>query len=366
MKSRILAIHYSPGVFWRYFEGFQGRVDFYLLTERRAIKNLPRYATHVINCFLHALGLSKQLGKYDVFIFMCPPYFHFVYLPILRLCRKPIVTVVMDAYSEISRESLWQAPSVVKIFRKILFPFYLISETLAIKMSDFVFCVSTYLVKKFKRINENVFYCPNGADVAFVSRIKPKKASKCYVYYMGGFLKWRGVDLLFHAFEEVVRKFPNVRLVLAGGLPEELKYYPEILPFLAKSHVIYLGPLPHEEAIAYLKGARIAVLPNRNTVFSRTISSIKVFEYIAAEIPQVCTDSGEHAGWVRKLGVGLVVKDDPKDIAKGITKLLTDKRLYRILKMNCRRAKWEIDSKRLGREWFQYLEELFSSANRKT
>ena len=63
-------------------------------------------------------------------------------------------------------------------------------------------------------------------------------------------------------------------------------------------------------------------MPNRNTIFSRTISSIKVFEYIAAEVPQICTDSGEHADWVKKLNVGIVVKDNINDLAAGDIKAI--------------------------------------------
>jgi len=250
-----------------------------------------------------------------------------------------------------------QAPFIVKLLRVILFPFYLLSETVAIKMSDNVFAVSTYLVEKFRRMNKSVVHIPNGADVELISRIRPVKLAKCYVYYMGGFLKWRGIDLLCQAFEIVRKRFPNVRLVLAGGLPEEIKYYPEIRPYLLQPYVIYLFGCSHEQAISYLKGAKIAILPNRNTIFSRSISS-KVFEYIAAEIPQVCTDSGKHAQWVRRLDVGLVVKDDPKAIAEGITQLLTNKKLYKRFKTNCKKRKWKIDSKRLRNCWFRYLEEI--------
>jgi glycosyltransferase involved in cell wall biosynthesis len=53
-----------------------------------------------------------------------------------------------------------------------------------------------------------------------------------------------------------------------------------------------------------------------------------VFEYIAAEVPQVCTDTGEHACWVKRLDAGIVVKDTPEDIAAWIITLLKNKKLY--------------------------------------
>lgn len=323
----------------------------------------PKVKITVSNKFLHALkmmiNLPRFLVKYDTFIFISPPYFHFLCIPILRIFGKTVVAVPVDAYSEIVKESLWQAPPGRKILRKLFYPFYVISETVSVKLSSAVFCFSNYLFAKYQRINRNVFRTPNGADVELISKIKPKRVEKDYIFYMGGLPKWRGIDLLVNAFE-TVRKNHDVKLLLAGGNEEELKYYPE-LKSLKLEGVLYLGNLPHEEAISYLKGAKIAVLPNRNTLFSRTISSIKVFEYIAAEIPQVCTDSGEHADWVRKLNVGIVVKDTAEDIARGITELLENKELYNSLKENCRKRKEEIDYKVLRKPWIKYLEKINSS-----
>jgi len=345
-EGRVIALHYDSRISG-FFEGFRN-FDFFLMSPGR---------TTYLDKFKHALrfmiNLRCSLTRYKVFIFVCPPYFHFFCLPILKLYRKTVVTLVVDAYSEIARERFWQAPLRVLVLRKLLFLFYLFSELVSIRMSDQVFCVSRYLVKKFERFNPNVFHTPNGADVSFVSKVKPARTDFDYIYYMGGFLKWRGIDLLAKAFE-IVRKNFRVKLLLAGGIPEELKYWPEMINFLISEDVIHLS-LSHEEAVSFLKGAKVAVIPNRNTILSRTISSIKGFEYIAAEIPQVCTDSGEHAEWVRKLDVGIVVKDTPEDIARGIMKLLEDKKLYNKLKRNCKKRKWEIDSKRLRAAWYDYL-----------
>lgn len=345
--NKIIGIHYDSEIS-TFFDDFRN-LDFFLISPGREV-TFKRKVEHALRFMMN---LHRFLTKYKVFIFVCPPYFHFFCLPILKLCRKTVVTLVVDAYSEIAKERFWQAPLHVVLLRKLLFPFYLLSELVSIKMSDKVFCVSKYLVKKFGRFNQNVFYTPNGAYVSFVSKVRPAKVDFDYIYYMGGFLKWRGIDLLVKAFE-TIRKNHDVKLLLAGGNEEELRYYPELKSLKLKD-TFYLGNLPHEEAISYLKRAKIAVLPNRNTIFSRTISSIKVFEYIAAEVPQVCTNSGEHADWVRKLGVGIVVKDTPEDIARGIMKLLEDKKLYNKLKRNCKKRKWEIDSKRLRAAWYDYL-----------
>jgi len=355
--KKVIGIDYSP--FPRPLPSLS-----FLESIKNATLFLPKKATLAEQLKL-ILKLYLNLPRFlnhRVFIFVSPPYFHFGCILILKALRRRVITVAVDAYSEIVKEKFWQAPFWKKIVRKMMYPFYLISETLSIKNSDKVFCVSIYLSKRYRRLNKNVYYTPNGANVMLISKIRPKKLGKNVIFYMGGFPKWRGVDLLIKAFELVSRKH-DVKLILVGGSKEELHYYPELKQLLKVKGVIYLGPLSHEKAISYLKGAKIAVMPNRNTIFSRTISSIKVFEYIAAEVPQVCTDSGEHADWVKKLNVGIVVKDNVNDIAAGILKLLDNKKLYDKLKKNCRIRKMKIDYKVLRKAWFDYLKSIQSEKN---
>lgn len=353
---KTIGIDYTPGPtqpsssFFEFCEGLT------LILPSPKAKMAPGIGDKLLHALRIMINLPRFLTKYDVFIFISPPYFHFPCIPILRIFRKTSVTIALDAYSEIVKESLWQAPPGRKILRKLFYPFYVISEIISIKLSNAVFCVSTYLSTKYQRINRNVFRTPNGANVALISKIKPRMIEKEYIFYMGGFPKWRGIDLLVKAFKKV-RKNHDIKLLLCGGSEEELKYYPELRSLKLKD-VLYLGYLPHKEAISYLKGAKIAVLPNRNTVFSRTISSVKVFEYIAAEVPQVCTDSGEHAEWAKKLNVGIVVKDTVEDIAQGITELLENEKLYNSLKENCRKRKRKIDYRIFRKPWIRYLEKL--------
>lgn len=361
--NEILVIGCSPEIplFFGGLDPFRNlkNLDFFLMPSGTKI-DYKRRLKHVLK---FVVNLPRFLTKYDVFIFT-DPYLLFLSVPILKFFKKTVAVTTIDAYSEIAKESLWPASFQRKILRKLFYPFFLFSEVALAKLGDVNFCVSKYLFNKHKKLGgKNVYYTPNGADVELISKIEPKKMEKDYIFYMGGLVKWRGTDLLVKALE-IVRKKHDIKLVLAGGWGGgKRECYPELVKLLnkMKDEVIYLGYLPHEEAISYLKGAKIAVMPNRDTIFSRTISSIKVFEHIAAEVPQVCTDSGEHAAWVRKLNVGIVTKDRAEDIARGILRLLEDEKLYNALKGNCRKQKWKIDYRRLRGPWIKYLENITGS-----
>jgi glycosyltransferase involved in cell wall biosynthesis len=295
--------------------------------------------THAL---LFYLLFPYYLCTKKAFLFIAPPYFHFLAVPLIRFFGKKVLTVVGDAYSEIAFEPLWQASWFTQQLRKLLFPIYWLSEYIAIAFSNETFAVSTYLVQKYARWSKTAL-TPNGAPVADIHAIKAKPVvPEEYVYYMGGLLKWRGIDLLMQAFQHVKQQYGKpLKLVIVGGHQEELAHYPELRD--AAEDVVFTGRMSHDDAIAALKAAKIAVLPNRNTLMSRTISSIKVFEYIAAGIPQVCTDTGDHADWVRKTETGVVVQDSAEDLAAGMLRLLTDGKQYAAYARNCTKAQQDID-----------------------
>ena len=323
----------------------------------------PKYKPTIGYRILHAFNFFRKLGqfvkKHSVFVFISPPYFHFPSLLILRILRKRVVTVVVDMYGEIALEKMWQAPLYKKILRRLSFPIYELTERMSIKLNNAVFYSPISLTGKYKGLNKNVYRVRNGANVEKISRIKPKTYEKETIFYMGGFPRWKGIDLLLKAFEIVKKKHDVVQLVLVGGCKEEIQHDPELRELLDRTKdVVLIGYSPHAETISHLKGAKIAVMPARDSFVTRSLSSLKVFEYIAAEVPQVCTDTGEHADWVRKLGAGVVVKDTPEDIAGGILTLLENRGIYEQKKENCRKRKWEIDHKVLWGPYLSYLSKI--------
>ncbi len=319
------------------------------ISKSRQFVSFNAKRSNVLMKLLHGikfmLMLPYLIAKYNDFLFIVPPYFHMFAMPILGLFGKRTASIVGDAYSEIAFEDLWQSSRPVKLIRKIIYPLYVISEYLGTKFNTHLFVVSTYLMRKYRRWGCNPIHLPNGADVQEISNTKPKHIfPEDYVIYFGGLLKWRGIDLLMKAFEEVKKKYNKPLKLVVIGRKDQLRHYPEI-NLLAKklgNDLIMPGSMPHEQTMAALKGAKVAILPNRNTLMSKTISSIKVFEHLAAETPQVCTDSGDHALYVKKFGIGVVVKDNAEDIAAGILKVLQPKEQSRIRK-NCKKYKHLVD-----------------------
>lgn len=302
------------------------------------IPNIFDYIYHTIRIILN-LG---TILKHDAVLFITPPFFDCIIIPLMKAANKQIYTVVMDAQYEVALNFSRK----LTLFHKIYYYFASLLENYSVKNSDKVFAVSKYLYDKYSPLNKNIFLIPNGADVDDIAAIKGKRLfDEFTITYMGGFESYRGIELLIDAFRlfklqnnRNMHKKPVLLLIGTGPDFDQIKKYAN-----NDKDIKFAGVLQHDKAIAYCKGSDVLVMPSRNSLSSKTISSIKCFEYIACEIPCIVTNTGDHAYFVKKYKAGMVVRDNANEIASAITKLSSNKKLYSQIVSNCRKAKKHID-----------------------
>ena len=119
----------------------------------------------------------------------------------------------------------------------------------------------------------------------------------------------KGLDILLAAFENLLREFPGVRLVMAGY---EFDSYERLVAGLSaevKQKVEYAGFLTGPQKTALLSGARIVVLPSRHES-----SPISIVEAAACGKPLVVSDI-EEMSFVEENNFGLRF---PAGSAKGL------------------------------------------------
>ena len=301
-------------------------------------KIIINYVDYFFYTLVSIVMLPYLLIKFNKFVFYSPPFFSVLIIPLFRLFGKKVYIMSFDAQIPVALES-----KRITALRKLKLVVGKMMEDISIIFANKVFAVSKFLVDYYEGINKNVVHVPNGADVESISKIKPKRRFKEYtIAYLGGFEKFRGIDLLIDVFCNI-RKDINAKLFLMGGGPdfERVKKYAAGNP-----DIVFTGFIKHDDAMGYIKGSDIVVMPSRNTISSQTISSIKCFEYVACEVPHIVTESGEHAYWTKKYETGLVVKDNIVEISKAILRLMNDKELYSKLIDNCKKHKKDIDYKK--------------------
>jgi glycosyltransferase involved in cell wall biosynthesis len=141
------------------------------------------------------------------------------------------------------------------------------------------------------------------------------------VLYTGTFEAYQGLDLLFDAMKIVRVTRPDVRLVLAGGKPDQVDRFRAMAVERSIGDITtFSGERPAAEIPAYLLAADILTSPRSRG----TNTPLKIYQYLRSGKPIVAT---------RLLTHTQVLSDDtafltgvaPQEFAQGILDALTDR-----------------------------------------
>jgi glycosyltransferase involved in cell wall biosynthesis len=106
------------------------------------------------------------------------------------------------------------------------------------------------------------------------------------VLYTGTFEAYQGLDLLFGAAAHVAQRRPDVRVVLAGGRPDQIDAARAAARAAGLADaVIFAGQRPADEIPAFLDAADVLVSPRS----SGTNTPLKVYQYLRSGRPIVAT-----------------------------------------------------------------------------
>ena len=138
-----------------------------------------------------------------------------------------------------------------------------------------------------------------------ISRISPEK----------------GILNLLSAYSELVKKMPNLRLLVVGGYPEEHKdYYLNMKNFIKKENLT-----EHVRFLGYRDDA-LKILQCMDFYISSSLSEglpISVLEALASGIPTIATEIAGNKDIIRNSAFGVLVEpDSPKNLAQGIRKMI--------------------------------------------
>ncbi len=173
----------------------------------------------------------------------------------------------------------------------------IVSEEQLVRTSDLVICTSRQLQEEKVLQNPHTFFIPNAADIHHSKKaldehlaVHPKIAQlkKPVIGYFGTIERRFDFALL----KDVITGNPDKNFVLAGPVSEEF-----IPDWIRKApNVLFTGKIPYQEMPAMVKGFDVAIIPFKKDNVSRTIFPLKLFEYLGAGKPVVCTDFNPDLG----------------------------------------------------------------------
>lgn len=195
-------------------------------------------------------------------------------------------------------------------------------------VADYVTVVSRFLRKKAEDLGldpRKTALIPNGANIAQIKVLVQKRAraklglklnEKIVVAVGHTYLDSLGI--LFKAFKAVLKKHPEARLVMVGGVvvPEKFQSLYEDI----KNNLVLTGKRPFSEVPYYLAAADVLTLPMDDDPIERARFPMRLGDYLAAGRPIVSNAVGEVKYYLEKYQCGLT--SPPTDPAKMAEKIL--------------------------------------------
>jgi glycosyltransferase involved in cell wall biosynthesis len=160
------------------------------------------------------------------------------------------------------------------------------------------------------------------------------------VVYTGTLESYQRMDLLVEAAEQVVRRHPQVRFLIAGGTVQQVHHWEQIVAQeRLESSVRFLGTVSVPEVLALLEIATILVSPRA----SGMSVPLKIYTYMSAGKPILATRIDGHTDVLTDDSAYLVAPTSTA-MAEGLIRLLDDPDLRSRLGQRAKQLGSEINS----------------------
>lgn len=223
------------------------------------------------------------------------------------------------------------------------------AETLAVHGADLVVAVSEVLAEALRKDGvapERIAVIPNAVDPAMFTperdstglRARHGLTGKTVIGFIGTFGPWHGVAVLVEAFALMLARQPalreTARLMLVGDGSEMHRAREAIAAQGIEECVVLTGLVPQASGPDHVACFDIATAPTVENADGSAFfgSPTKLFEYLAAGKPCVCSAIGQVAEIIHDGETGLLVPPgDVPALAEALTRLTTDAALRTLL-----------------------------------
>ncbi|MDO8658870.1 MAG: glycosyltransferase family 4 protein [Candidatus Levybacteria bacterium] len=284
---------------------------------------------------IHVIGVRRPLPVFGLLL--------------SRLWNVPLISTI--AGSEIPHTGDPETYSIWDEGKDLMRP--------VIEASNLVTCVSRALENDLQKIVPNIKLLRTiyaGIDIKLINLTTCVEIEKNYIVSLRRLIPSKGIDVLIKAFKDIVKEYPQVKLIIAGDGSEEAN-----LKFLVKNleledKIKFIGTVSMERCISLLKGALCTVVPS----LSEGGGLVNV-EAQAASCPVVASRVGGIPEYVEDTVSGLLFEaGNYKDLAEKLRKILSNDSLKnKLIKGGIRHAKkfsWDM----LGPQYLALYDEMIN------
>jgi len=198
-------------------------------------------------------------------------------------------------------------------------------EKRALGWADAVTAVSREAAQKYRGLGFEVTHVPNAVDLEQMPA-EGYRLAENQVIYVGRLSKEKGVDVLLEASKGMQKA--NIFIIGSGPDESNLRSKAKQLP-----NITFLGARPRSEALRYIRGSDVLVLPS----LLEGLSTV-MLEAMALKTPVVATKVGGNTEVMSHMETGLLVeRGQPQALADAVNMLLQRRRLAGTLAENAYR-----------------------------
>lgn len=236
----------------------------HLFRLRNWINRLTRI--HALHTYLKLSGLKKE----NTILWVFPPHPHIDTL-VASIPHTLLVSHIVDNFTKhndpwLSRHALIQYPKLSTI-------------------ADVLISGSKFNLDYFNHRQSANYLFENAVDPIFLGTPTATPVSRdgtTRIGYVGTLSERTDLELLKH----VACTRPNWHLFIAGKneFPQHTRDWFDL------PNVTYLGILPYRELPEFLRNLDVCLIPHLNTDYCKSMSPLKLFQYLATGRPIVSTD----------------------------------------------------------------------------
>jgi glycosyltransferase involved in cell wall biosynthesis len=201
-----------------------------------------------------------------------------------------------------------------------------------------------------------IIYCGMDYDFYVPSPERDIEKNGKYLLFIGRLQKYKGVLDICEAFEKISKKFPDLKLKIAGSGTFRAKLEKWIKKRDLSDRIALLGFISEDEKLRLLQHAFLIVQPSYKEGWGLT-----VIEANACGVPVVANNAPGLCDSVSDGKTGLLYKfGDADDAAAKISELLENPQKYDELSSNCRTWAQKFKWQKASDETFDLLKKIIA------
>jgi len=203
---------------------------------------------------------------------------------------------------------------------------------------------------------------PGTFQVREFSDIKSLLRTNHLILSVGRLIDWKGTIYLIEAMTDVIKRFPDSLLMIAGAGPEKETLVRRCRELGLEKNVTFSGTLRTEDLPSYYQSADVFVLPSVNKSGRTEALGVVLLEAMASGCPVIGSNVGGIPDIITDGENGfLVPEQSPEILAEKIVQILSNPDLKRKFRINGRETaqklfSWESISYRFSEVYDEILE----------